>query len=111
MTISWRGGTYNFHQEALNCAINEACGGEEQDCNLDSPCAFCKALTVLIEKALIRAFLAGRDSKGGPNETGPDDEGGSVASVDPPQGQREGRIILRPKGPVVGSDSKARAAA
>jgi hypothetical protein len=53
---------FNFKFEALKCAVNEACAGENVECSIVGPCPECQVLASLIEKGMVRAFLAGQSS-------------------------------------------------
>jgi len=56
------GARFDFKAEAINCAVNEACSGDDTTCTVSQPCVFCLTLAHLIEKALLRAFVAGQAS-------------------------------------------------
>lgn len=51
---------FDFDEEALSAAINEACEGADPSCDKQTPCQFCLALAAGIKSRLIRAFLAGQ---------------------------------------------------
>lgn len=64
--INLHGGErFDFKQEALTAAINEACAGDDTTCSLTSPCAFCQALATALEHKLRKAFIAGQMSMQG----------------------------------------------
>lgn len=55
---------FDFAQESLDAAINEACASTEEatNCSMATPCEYCLALAKQIEGRLRRAFLAGQAS-------------------------------------------------
>jgi hypothetical protein len=62
ITMSVPQEVFNFEYEALKCAVNEACAGEDVECSIVAPCPECKVLANLIKKGMIRAFLMGQSS-------------------------------------------------